>query len=154
NDYGNTFQNNTGAVLSSVSPSNIPAGGADLTITLNGSGFVAQTVAEWNGQKLKTTATLDANNNVTLLQAVVPASLTAKPGKASVLTLNPFSGSGNNGLSNTIIFLVNNPPNKIPQITNISAGTVGGSGLPVTITGTDFMTSSSDPTQVSTVNFT
>src|SRR5262249_45819935 len=66
----------------------------------------------------------------------------------------PFSGSGNNGLSNTIIFIVNNPPNPVPQIGGVSAGAVGGSGLPITITGTNFMTSTSDPTQISAVSFT
>ena len=154
NDYGNTFQGNTGAVLSSLSPSNVPAGGGDLTITINGSGFVAKTFVEWNGQKLVTTPTLDANNNVTLLQATVPAMLTANPGKASVLTQNPFSGAGNNGLSNTIIFIINNPPNKIPQISGVTSGAVGPMGMPITIAGTNFLASTSDPTQVSSVNFT
>jgi IPT/TIG domain-containing protein/WD40 repeat protein len=153
-DYGNTFQGNTGALITSLSPSNIPAGGSDLTITVNGARFVAKTVVEWNNQKLKTTVTTDSTGNVTLVTAVVPASLIAAPGKASVFTQNPFSGSGNNGLSNTIIFLINNPPNKIPQIASVTAGTAGPAGLPITITGTDFLSSSSDPTQVSTVNFT
>ena len=152
NDYGNTFQGNTGAQLSSLSPSNIPAGGGDLTITVNGAGFVAQTVVEWNNQKLKTTANLDANGNVTLLTAVVPANLTATPGKASVFTQNPFSGAGNNGLSNTITFIVNNPANKIPTITAVAAGSATAQGLPITITGTDFLNSSTDATQVSTAN--
>ena len=39
NDYGNTFQGNTGAVITSLSPSNVNAGGPDLTITVNGGGF-------------------------------------------------------------------------------------------------------------------
>src|SRR5207245_1550016 len=125
NDYGNTFQGNTGASLSSLSPSNVPAGGGDMIITINGAGFVAKTIVEWNNHKLKTTDKREANKHVTLLTAVVPANFTAMPGKASVLTQNPFSGSGNNGLSNTIIFLINNPPNKIPQITAVTAGTAG-----------------------------
>jgi len=154
NDYGNTFQSNTGAFLTSLSPSNAPAGGGDLTLTINGSGFVAKTVVEWNDQKLTTTVTLDANNNVTLLQATVPANLTANPGKASVHTQNPFSGSGNNGLSNTVIFIVNNPPNKVPQISGVTPGAVSPMGMPITIAGTNFLASTSDPTQVSTVNFT
>src|ERR1700720_4222823 len=77
NDYGNTFQGNTGAQLTSLSPNNIPAGSGDQTITVNGGGFVAQTVVEWNQQKLKTNVTLDVNNNVTLVTALVPASLIA-----------------------------------------------------------------------------
>jgi hypothetical protein len=154
NDYGNTFQGNTGALLISLSPNNIPAGGSDLTITLNGSGFVPKTVVEWNQQKLKTTVTTNVNGAVTSVTAVVPANLVASPGKASVFTQNPFSGSGNNGLSNTIIFIINNPPNKVPQISSVTPGAVGTNGMPITITGSNFLSSSSDPTQVSTANFT
>ena len=36
NDYGNTFQNNTGASVTFLSPSNISAGSPDFTITVNG----------------------------------------------------------------------------------------------------------------------
>jgi hypothetical protein len=153
NDYGNTFQGNTGAQISSLSPSNTPAGSPDTTITVNGGGFVAQTVVEWNGQKLDTKITMDVNGNVTLVTALVPANLLATPGKASVFTQNPFSGAGNNGLSNTITFIVNNPPNKIPTITGVAPGTVGANGLPITITGTDFLNGSNGATQVSSVNF-
>ena len=58
NDYGNTFQGNTGASLTAISPSVISAvgpNGSDLTITLFGGPFVAKTVAEWNGKNLATT---------------------------------------------------------------------------------------------------
>jgi hypothetical protein len=153
NDYGNTFQGNTGAQLLSLSPSNIPAGGGDMTITVNGGGFVAQTFVEWNQQKLKTTVTLNASNQVTLVTAVVPANLVAQPGKALVFTQNPFSGAGNNGLSNTLTFIVNNPNNKIPTITGITSGTANATGLPITIMGMDFLNGSTDPSQVSSVGF-
>src|SRR6267154_398858 len=65
NDYGNTFQGNTGASLTSISPSIVNAGSkADLTITLFGGPFVAKTIAQWNGKNLVTTPVLDANSNV------------------------------------------------------------------------------------------
>ena len=38
NDYGNTFQNNTGAQLTSISPSNASAGSAAMTITAGDEG--------------------------------------------------------------------------------------------------------------------
>ena len=60
NDYGNTFQNNTGASVTFLSPSNISAGSPDFTLTINGSGFVAQTYVTWNGKKLVTNVALDA----------------------------------------------------------------------------------------------
>src|SRR5947208_2548631 len=98
NDYGNTFQGNTGASLVSISPSIISAPtagtpGSDLTITLFGGPFVLKTVAQWNGKNLATTPVLDANNNVIRLTAVVPAALISTPGKAEVNTLSPHSGS-------------------------------------------------------------
>jgi len=159
NDYGNTFQSNTGSFLTSISPSNVPAGGGDFTLTVNGSpqgqAFTAKTVVEWNSQKLVTTVVNpDTSGNSLTVTATVAANLTATPGKASVHTQNPFSGSGNNGLSNTIIFIVNNPPNKVPQISGITPGAVGPMGMPITIAGSNFLGSTSDPTQVSTVNFT
>ncbi len=73
NDYGNTFQNNTGASISFLSPAQISAGGADFVITVNGRGFVTQTVVEWNGKPLKTTPTLDSGGNVLNETATVPA---------------------------------------------------------------------------------
>ncbi len=58
NDYGNTFQQNTGAFLQSLSPANIPAGGSDMTLTVIGGGFVPKTIVQWDGKALQTTATV------------------------------------------------------------------------------------------------
>jgi len=52
NDYGNTFQSNTGASIFSLSPSQISAGNADFAMTVNGSGFLAKTVVQWNGKNI------------------------------------------------------------------------------------------------------
>ncbi|PYU68204.1 MAG: hypothetical protein DMG49_16655 [Acidobacteria bacterium] len=46
NDYGNTFQNNTGASLAFLSPAQISAGNADFVLTVNGRGFVTQIAEE------------------------------------------------------------------------------------------------------------
>src|SRR4029077_9220242 len=58
NDYGNTFQGNTGVFLAFVSPSNVTAGGGDLTITLTAGGgssaFVVQTLVTWDQKNIKT----------------------------------------------------------------------------------------------------
>jgi hypothetical protein len=160
NDYGNTFQNNTGASIRFLSPSNISAGSPDFTLTINGSRFVKQTYVTWNGQKLNTTVTLDSTNTVVIsITAVVPASLVAKPGTATVITQNPFSGAGNNGLSNPVTFIINAPPNPIPTLTAITPATMAACGSTCTnftldLQGTNFITSSSDPTQVSQVRWT
>jgi hypothetical protein len=155
NDYGNTFQNNTGAFISFLSPSNIPAGSADFTLTVNGAGFVKQTKVQWNGKNIPTTVTTDVNGNVLSVTATVAASLVAKPGLVSIHTLNPASGTGNNGLSNPISFIINNPPNPIPTVSSVSPScALVGSSLALTVTGTNFLNSSTDNTQISTLNWT
>lgn len=167
NDYGNTFQSPGGAFLSFLSPSQIPSGGGQFTLTPNGSGFVKGTLVQWNGKTCPTTATsgascttnitLDVNNNVTSLTATILPSLIAKPGIATVNTINPNSnyGTGTNGLSNTLTFIINNPPNLVPTVTSVSPTcTAVGSNLALTVTGTNFLSSSTDTTQVSTLNWT
>jgi len=159
NDYGNTFQNNTGALVTFLSPSNVNAGNPDFTLTINGSGFVAQTYVTWNGKKLNTTVTLDTSKTIVLsVTAVVPAALVAKPGTATVITQNPFSGAGNNGLSNPVAFIINAPPNPVPTLAAIAPATIAACGtsctnLTLDLQGTNFITSS-DPTQVSQVRWT
>jgi len=154
NDYGSTFQNNTGAQISSLSPSNVNAGGPAFTLQVNGNGFVTQTVVTWNGQKLTTTATADSNGNVPTVTAIVPASLLVNPGTATVVTQNPFSGAGNNGLSNALAFQINAKPNPVPAITSITPNSVpaGSAAQTLMIMGSQFLLTT-DPTGGSVVNF-
>jgi hypothetical protein len=150
NDYGNTFQGNTGAVISFLSPPNANAGGGDLTLTLTGGGFVAKTKVQWNGQNLTTTFVNSAS-----VTAVVPAAMTAKAGTFSVNTLNPHSGSQDNGLSNVVGFMVFPPPNPVPTISTMtpSCAVAGSSSsFTLTITGTNFLPAS-DPSGGSQVNW-
>lgn len=149
NDYGNTFQSPTGASLTSLSPSNASAGSDTFTLTLFGGGFVAKTVVQWNGKTIPTNVTLDANNNVTAITATVDKSLIASTGTASVNTLNPHSGSTDNGLSNTVVFIINPPPNPLPVLSanslSPSSAAPGSAALTLTVTGSSFIPSS-DPT--------
>lgn len=167
NDYGNTFQANTGARITSLSPSTVTAGGtSDLTITVTGSGFVPKTVVQWNGKTIATTVPLDSTGAVVTLPsgaqditAVVPAALLATPGRSFVNTLNPKTSNQDNGLSNTIAFIIDPKPNPVPTITGISPSSAApGSGdITMTVTGTNFINiakaSSADPPQVSVVNW-
>lgn len=164
NDYGNTFQGNTGALLQFVSPSNVNAGGPDLTITLTGSGFVLQTTVTWDQKKLVTCVITDTSNNgcatagntgnVLSVTAVVPAALTANAGTFFIQTVNPHSGSGNNGLSNPVSFIVNPKANPIPTISSISpnTATAGSASVTLTINGSNFLLTS-DPTGGSQVQW-
>jgi hypothetical protein len=154
NDYGNTFQANTGATIFSLSPSNVSAGGPDFTLTVNGTRFVAKTVVQWNGTNLASTAVTDSNNNVLYMTATVPASLIAKPGTAFVNTLNPHSGSQDNGLSNSIAFIINPPPNPVPVVNSISptSAAPGSASFTLTISGSSFLPAS-DPSGGSVVHW-
>ena len=169
NDYGNTFQSPGGAALSFLSPSQVSAGSGQFTLTPNGSGFVKGTLVQWNGKTCPlstssaastasciTNITLDTNNNVTALTATITAALIAKPGTATVNTINPNSnyGTGTNGLSNTITFIINNPANPVPTVASVSpACIVAGNPLTMTVNGTNFLNGSTDSSQVSTVNW-
>jgi hypothetical protein len=164
NDYGNTFQSNTGAFLQFVSPSNVSAGGPDFTLTLTGGGFVAQTVVTWNQTKLKTcvvTTTAAATcapandtGGVVSVTAVVPAAMIAKPGTNFVQTIQPHSGTGTNGLSNALAFEVFPPPNPAPTLTSITpnTGVAGSAAMTLTLVGTNFMTGTT-PSNSSQVNW-
>jgi len=142
NDYGNTFQNNTGALITSISPANIPAGQtSDLTLTVMGGGFVAKTVVQWNQKTINTTVATDSSGNVLSVTAVVPKALLAKPGLAYVNTLNPSTSKQDNGLSNSVAFVINVPANPMPTLTSISPTIVspGSADVALTVTGSGFV---------------
>jgi hypothetical protein len=168
NDYGNTFQGNTGVFLAFISPSNVTAGGPDLTITLTAaagnSAFVVQTTVTWDQKNLKTCvvtttaanacAPLNDTGRVVSVTAVVPAALTAKAGTHFIQTVQPHSGSGTNGLSNPVAFEVYPPPNPVPTVTSISpnTATAGTATQTLTITGSNFLLTS-DPSGGSQVRW-
>ena len=137
--YNTSLQSNTGASLLFLSPADTIAGGPDFTLQIAGSGFTAQTVVQWNGQSRVTTCSTTAPS--TLIFATIKAADVAKSGTALVNTLTPQSGSGQNGLSNTLVFTIDSVPNPVPAITSISPTQTkaGGSDFTLTITGSNFM---------------
>jgi len=154
NDYGNTFQNPTGASISALSPSTVNAGSADFTLTVQGQGFVAKTVVQWNGKTIATQVQMDSAGNVTGITGTVTAALVAKPGTAFVNTLSPASGAGNNGLSNSLAFIVNPPGSALPTITSMSptSAAAGSASFTLTVNGTNFLPTS-DPSGGSQVHW-
>jgi WD40-like Beta Propeller Repeat len=154
NDYGNTFQAPTGASISSLSPSNVPAGTGDFTLRVNGGGFVAKTVVQWNSKTISTQVETDSAGNVTGITATVPAALVATPGTAFVNTLSPHSGAGTNGLSNSLAFIINPPPNPVPILNSIapSQAPAGNASLTLTLAGSSFLPAS-DPSGGSQVRW-
>jgi hypothetical protein len=71
-------------------------GGPDFTLTVNGTGFVSNSVVHWNGKALATTFISGSQ-----LTATVPAAEIAKASTASVTVVNPAPGAG---ASNTAFF--------------------------------------------------
>lgn len=153
NDYGNTFQNPTGVPTAFLAPSQANAGGPAFTLTVNaslgGGGYVTKSVVQWNGKTIPTTVV-----SSTQLTATVSADLIAKPGTNFVQTLSPHSGTGTNGLSNVVTFLVNPAANPVPSVTSLSpnAATVGSPSFTLTVNGSNFI-SNADPSQASQVRF-
>jgi len=150
NDYNNSIQYNTGATLTNVSPSGLPAGSGSFLLTVNANatnGFNSTSVIQWNGQKLATSLFVDT----TTLTATVPASLLAKPGTAFVNTLTAQSGTGQNGLSNTLAFNIYGAPNPLPTLTSVTPGTAPACGtsctnasVTITLVGTNFLPASNN----------
>lgn len=138
-ETNSTFQGNTGGVISFVSPTNASAGGPDFILTVNGSPFTDKTVVQWNGSNRVTTFVSGVQ-----VTAEIKAADIAAVGNVSINTFTPQSGTGLNGLSNSVIFVIIPPPNPVPAITAISPDhtDAGGTDFLMTITGSDFLTGS------------
>ena len=76
-------------------PDATPPGGGDFTLTLNGTGFVSNSVVNWNGTPLATQFVSGSQ-----LTATVPAANIATASTANVTVVNPAPG----GTSNTAFF--------------------------------------------------
>jgi len=175
NDYNNTVQYNTGATITNIAPSGIVAGipttgtltncpntptgqsNPCFTLTVTASAvnaFQNNTVVQWNAVTLPIcSATAGSKGCSTYIDATdvsaqVPYSLVMKPGTAYVNTLTPQSGSGKNGLSNSLSFIIYGGPNPFPTISAISPTTAAVctatncAGVPITLTGTNFLPTS------------
>jgi hypothetical protein len=154
NDYGNTFQVPTGATITSLSPSNMPAGSPQFMLTVNGGGFVAKTVVQWNGTTIPTQVQTDTAGNVVGITGTVSAALVANPGTIFVNTLSPHSGAGTNGLSNPLPFVITPAGNPVPSVTSMSptCAVAGGGAFTLTISGSNFLPAS-DPSGGSQVHW-
>src|SRR5438477_13207840 len=78
--------------VSGITPNAVTAGTSDTTVTINGSGFIASSAAEWNGSAL--TTTIISNTKLT---AVVPGSQLTGSSIAQIVVVNPTPGGGASG---------------------------------------------------------
>jgi hypothetical protein len=122
--------------VSSINPTTTQAGGAAFTLTVNGSGFVSESVVRWNGEARPTTFV-----SPTQLTAQITAADIANAGPASVTVYNSPPGGG---VSSAQIFTITQPPNPVPTVTALNPATVaaGGQAFTLTVTGTNFVQTS------------
>ena len=121
NDYGNTFQNNTGASVRFLSPSNVSAGSPDFVLTVNGGGFVAKTFVEWNGKKLDTTINYDSTGT-TSFRSALPfrrAGSQARQPPQSSRKIHSMARA-TTVCRIPVTFIINPPPNPVPTLTSIA----------------------------------
>jgi hypothetical protein len=120
-------------VLSSLSPTSATVGDPGFTLTLNGSGFVASSVASWNG-----VAKITAYVSPTQITIAVSGADVASAGVFPVVVDSPSPGGGT---STSLDFPVRNPK---PSITSISPSTVtvGSGAFSLTVDGSGFVSSS------------
>ncbi|MEE8608248.1 MAG: hypothetical protein V3S55_11640 [Nitrospiraceae bacterium] len=119
--------------VSSLSPDNTLVGGADFTLTVNGSGFISSSVIRWNGSDRTTTFVSNVQ-----LTATVPASDIAAAGTAQVTVFTPSPGGGT---SNAATFAINNP---LPDVSSLTPPSllVGGADFTLTVNGSSFIADS------------
>jgi IPT/TIG domain len=119
---------NPAAVLASLSPANIIAGGRDFTLTVNGANFTSSATVVWNTSPVPTSFVSSQQ-----LTATIPASFIVSAGFASVGAYNATSTE-----SNQLKFRTNNPA---PQITSVSPdrAMAGAAPLILTATGSSFV---------------
>ena len=128
-----TPPSNPTPVITSITPAAIIAGSAATNVTINGTGFVAASVAEFNGVARQTTF-----SSATQLAAVLPASDLGSGAIATITVSNPSPGGG---ISSGAKFTVNNPS---PVVSGISPASVvaGAQQQTLDIHGTGFLATS------------
>ena len=126
---------NPAPTLSSVAPSSAAVGGASLTLTALGAGFVSSSTVRWNGQDRATTLVTGGQLNATILAADLAVASTA-----AVTVFSPGPGGG----TSTPMTFTTYVPNPAPALASLSpsSATVGGSSFTLTAFGSGFMNSS------------
>ena len=123
-------------VIESISPTETPAGGPGVTLSITGSGFINESRLHINGNPRPTSFLSD-----TQLIAQLSAEDIQNPGVFPVKIVNGVTGGG---ISNEINFTVIAQPNPVPTLTSVEPGTalLGGPNVTVTLIGTNFLASS------------
>ena len=92
----NAAQNPTPFVNQPLIPASVAPGGANFTLTVNGTGFVSGSVVDWNGSPRTTTFVSSSQVTATILNSDILTAATA-----SVTVVSPAPGGG----ASNIVFL-------------------------------------------------
>jgi hypothetical protein len=121
--------------VSSISPASIAAGSAAFPLVVYGANFISSSTIMWGATPLTTQYA-----SATELMAVVPASLVASAGTASITVQTPTPGGGTSGASNFSIYT----PAPVPSISSISptSAVAGSAAFTLTVNGANFASAS------------
>jgi hypothetical protein len=126
--------NNPAPTIASLSTNSALAGGAAFTLTVTGTNFVPTSTVQWNAGARTTTFV-----SSTSLQVAIPAADIASGGTAMVTVSTPTPGGGT---SSGLAFTTNNPAPTIASL-NTTSAVAGGPTFTLTVTGTNFVPTSS-----------
>jgi len=133
---------NPSPTITSLLPTSIVAGSPLFTLTVNGAGFVRESVIEWNGTARPTTFVSSAQ-----LVTPITAIEVASTGAASITVFTPLPGGGRSAAVSFPITTSAPPPpvtNPVPVIITLSpsSATAGNQTFTVTVTGQGFVNGS------------
>lgn len=121
-------------VITSITPSSIPAGSPDTYIGVEGTGFTGASVVQWNGTALNTS--FGFVSGAVELSATVPQADLTSTGTATVTVNTPGASPAT---SNSETVTISNPP--APTLTSISPSSAPiNTPATVDLTGTGFTT--------------
>jgi WD40-like Beta Propeller Repeat len=123
--------------LTSVSPTSITTNQTNpFVLTVIGSGFVQQSIVEWNGISLQPLFV-----NTGELQVTIPPALFQAPGTATITVVTAQPGGGT---TQGILFTISPTVSPVPKISSLSPSGVltGGAGLELQVMGTNFVAQS------------
>jgi len=120
-----------------LSPSNASAGGANFTLTVNGTGFAQGDSVTWNGAE-RTTTIAAMSTTVATAQITKDDIATAGTASVAVVTSNPVVGTP------STTFTITGPNNPSPNISSLSPSTVaaGSTDLQMVVKGSGFVSAS------------
>jgi hypothetical protein len=119
-------------LVTGISPQTAAAGAA-VVITITGTGFEANSVAEWNGSPRPTTFVLP-----TKLQVALTASDLQHPGTGKIIVSNPGPDGSATGPAQLTIEATTTPAITAVTPPNTLANSSPAAPLPITIQGTNF----------------